>query len=225
MTYYKIGQGEPLIVLHGNSQNSSNMKKIINRFKDRFEIYAIDSRGHGLTKYEGKEYTLEDMTNDTVEFIEKLNLNNVNIIGYSDGGNIAYRVAIRMQDRISKIILLSPNYSPKGMNKFFMMWLGIASFVLTIFSFIKFVRDVKYRVLLITRDEHTEEEDLRKIKCDTLLIYAGIEIILKDHIESFKNNIEKAQLERVKVSTHLDLFSRTKAIDKIEEFLIKKKPR
>ena len=173
------------------------MKKIINRFKDRFEIYAIDSRGHGLTKHEGKEYTLEDMTNDTVEFIEKLNLNNVNIIGYSDGGNIAYRVAIRMQDRISKIILLSPNYSLKGMNKFFMMWLGIASFVLTIFSFIKFVRDVKYSIIN-KRDQHTEEEELRKIKCDTLLIYAGIEIILKEHIESFKNNIEKAQLERVK---------------------------
>ena len=45
--YEKYGEGQPLILLHGNGENHKIFEKSIAVLKEHFTVYALDSRGHG----------------------------------------------------------------------------------------------------------------------------------------------------------------------------------
>ena len=107
LSYYESGIGQPLIFLHGNSQSSFTLKKIFKYYSSQYHVIAIDSRGHGKSERGETKYNIKLMANDVEEFIKLMNLKNVIIIGYSDGGNIAYTVAINNKDVLDKIVLIS----------------------------------------------------------------------------------------------------------------------
>ena len=45
--YEDIGEGRPLLLLHGLTSNSAMFYREIEFFKDKQRIIAMDSRGHG----------------------------------------------------------------------------------------------------------------------------------------------------------------------------------
>ena len=45
--YEKYGEGQPLILLHGNGENHKIFEKSIDVLEKHFTVYVIDSRGHG----------------------------------------------------------------------------------------------------------------------------------------------------------------------------------
>lgn len=49
MFYFEKGEGKPLILLHGNGEDSSIFEKFAERFSKDYRIIAIDTRGHGKT--------------------------------------------------------------------------------------------------------------------------------------------------------------------------------
>ena len=48
--YTKTGQGRPLIMVHGNSEDHTIFDEAIGVLKEHFTCYAIDSRGHRLPR-------------------------------------------------------------------------------------------------------------------------------------------------------------------------------
>ena len=52
--YEKIGEGRPLIMVHGNGEDHNIFTKSAEILSSKFEVYLIDSRGHGKSKYSGK---------------------------------------------------------------------------------------------------------------------------------------------------------------------------
>lgn len=47
--FIEKGQGEPLILLHGNGEDTSYFKGQIDEFARFYHVYVIDTRGHGKT--------------------------------------------------------------------------------------------------------------------------------------------------------------------------------
>ena len=92
--YEKYGEGQPLILLHGNGENHKIFEKSIAVLKEHFTVYALDSRGHGYSS-PVDELHYEDMADDVHEFICKLQLKKPIIYGFSDGGIIALLVGIK----------------------------------------------------------------------------------------------------------------------------------
>ena len=45
--YTKHGRGAPLLLLHGNGEDSAYFEHQIGEFSQVFSVYAIDTRGHG----------------------------------------------------------------------------------------------------------------------------------------------------------------------------------
>jgi pimeloyl-ACP methyl ester carboxylesterase len=69
--YEKTGEGQPIILLHGNGEDHQIFNVLTDQLKENFSVYAIDSRGHGKST-RVRELDYRSMAEDVVEFIKIL---------------------------------------------------------------------------------------------------------------------------------------------------------
>lgn len=72
---------------------------------EKYQVYRYDLRGHGNSDHPKKQFDLEDHINDGIELIKQLKLEDFVLYGGSLGSYIAQGIAIRMPERINKLIL------------------------------------------------------------------------------------------------------------------------
>ena len=111
----KIGQGYPLLMLHGNGEDHRSLEVLANQLKKDFTIYLIDSRGHGKSTGPIAD-TYDDMADDLIDFLHQKKLECVHVFGFSDGAIIALKALIKMPNLFKKLILCGMNISPDGLN-------------------------------------------------------------------------------------------------------------
>ena len=76
LEYSKEGTGEPLILLHGNGEDHHIFDKLAEKLKEKFTVYAIDSRNHGKSSMTD-DYSYETMAEDIFSFINALELGRI----------------------------------------------------------------------------------------------------------------------------------------------------
>ena len=77
------------LLIHGLSSSAFLWEPLVDEMGNEFNFYAIDLRGHGLSDKPNSGYDLYTIKNDVNLFIEKLNLENLIIIGQSMGVEIS----------------------------------------------------------------------------------------------------------------------------------------
>jgi len=123
--YYEVAEniGKPtLLFLHGGMGNIADYNPIVSFFADDYQIVGIDSRGHGRSTLGTEKLTYKRLQSDVEAIINHLQLNDVNIIGFSDGGVIAYRLALSDKVSIRKIVTIGATCNqscPDNNEKFF----------------------------------------------------------------------------------------------------------
>ena len=83
-----------------------------------YQVYAPDSRGHGLNKPEN-EYHYADMAEDMYQFIQTLGLDKPAFYGFSDGGIIGLLLEINHPGRLGVLVVSGANLSPAGLREDF----------------------------------------------------------------------------------------------------------
>jgi pimeloyl-ACP methyl ester carboxylesterase len=78
-----------------------------------FKVIAVDSRAQGRTSDSEQEITYTLMASDMSELIDKLNPGRVNIVGWSDGGNIGLELelAFAHPEKVLKVLTFGANYT------------------------------------------------------------------------------------------------------------------
>ena len=110
--YYEVkGEGVPLLMLHGNGEDCSIFDELAENLKEHFCLYAIDSRNHGRSG-KTEDYSYETMTEDVFALIQALKLNNVYLLGFSDGAIIGLMLAMKHGGTVAKAALLGLNLKP-----------------------------------------------------------------------------------------------------------------
>src|SRR5690606_28408993 len=104
--YEDIGEGRPLLLLHGLTSNSAMFYREIEFFKDKQRIIALDSRGHGNSSRHDA-YTLQDHIEDANALLSYLKLDTVDVLGVSMGSYIAQGLAIQYAEKVKKLILVA----------------------------------------------------------------------------------------------------------------------
>ena len=104
IAYQVLGQGKPLIVIHGLFGTSDNLKQIAKALSDQFKIYLIDAPAHGDSSTPSP-LTLTSMAKDVIEFADEQGLAQFSLLGHSLGGKIAMEVALLENDRVDKLIV------------------------------------------------------------------------------------------------------------------------
>ncbi len=109
-----LGQGKPLLILHGFLGMSDNWKTLGNQFAEHgFEVHLIDQRNHGRS-FHSVDFDYEILSQDVLKYAEHHQISSTDIIGHSMGGKTAMQLATSHPNRINKLIVadISPKYYP-----------------------------------------------------------------------------------------------------------------
>ena len=98
----KTGSGRPLLLLHGNGEDNTYFVHQVAEFSKDFTVYAIDTRGHGKSPKGTAPFTISQFADDLLDFMDQQGLECPDILGFSDGGNIALTFALRHPERVNR---------------------------------------------------------------------------------------------------------------------------
>lgn len=108
LAYRQAGKsGKTLLLIHGNLSSSIHYQILMNRLEKDFKIYAPDLRGFGDSSYNNPISSLKDLAEDIKDFVLKLELKDIYLVGWSTGGGVAMELAAMIPDRIKKVFLQS----------------------------------------------------------------------------------------------------------------------
>ena len=86
------GTGQPMVLLHGNGEDSSYFVNQMSFFESKYHVIAVDTRGHGRSPRGQGAFTLERFAEDLKEFLDRRGLRRIILLGFSDGGNTKKRM-------------------------------------------------------------------------------------------------------------------------------------
>jgi pimeloyl-ACP methyl ester carboxylesterase len=94
--YYEIhGQGEPLLLLHGGLGSIDMFGPVLPLLAEHRQVIGVDLHGHGRTALGERKISLIDMGDDLVAVLKKLGHAQVDVLGYSMGAGVAFRLAVQ----------------------------------------------------------------------------------------------------------------------------------
>jgi 3-oxoadipate enol-lactonase len=113
-TYYELsGRGDLPTLVFSNSLGThlGMWDPQVGALSNAWRILRYDTRGHGRTAATPGPYTIDQLTDDVVKLLDRLDLERVSCCGLSMGGMIGMALALRAPDRLRKLVLC--NTSPK----------------------------------------------------------------------------------------------------------------
>lgn len=106
--YIDEGQGDPIIMVHGNPTWSFYYRNLIKAFKNNYRIIVPDHIGCGFSsKPQDYNYTLENHVSNLEKLVLKLDLKNITLIVHDWGGAIGMGLATRHPERIKKAVVMN----------------------------------------------------------------------------------------------------------------------
>ncbi len=115
MYYEAQGSGRPLVLLHGALTTIDSSFGVLRpALAAKSKTIAIELQGHGRTADRDAPLTVEQMVDDTAALLRKLGIREADVFGYSMGGAVALRLAIRHPALVRKLVVLSMGFSDDG---------------------------------------------------------------------------------------------------------------
>ena len=125
--YYEVhGEGEPLVLIPGLSNDISEYEGIIGRLSTKYMVVAADNRGAGRTDKPDMPYSIEMMSDDTAGLLSALGIKEAHIVGVSMGGRIAAALALRHPEQVRSLILVSTALKRRATPTWASRMLGLA---------------------------------------------------------------------------------------------------
>lgn len=205
--YECTGSGVPLVMLHGNRQKHQVFRKQIAFFKKHCRLILIDTRGHGRSSLGSYDLTAELLAEDILHVLDYLKIDKAILLGYSDGGNTALKLALLAPERLLSLVIISANTTPGGLTPpvyyfsrmQYHLFSGLERLHLP-------VSRQKQLAGLMVLNPQISMEELKGLHLPTLIIAGEYDIIRKTHTLSIAKAIPGASLQIVRHAGHLGLF-------------------
>lgn len=197
--YLEQGSGKPLILLHGNGEDSSYFAHQIAFFAAKYRVIAIDTRGHGRSPRGSAPLTIEQLSCDLYAFLQMQGIASAAILGFSDGANIAMKFAIRHPDAVEALILNGGNLNARGVKTSVQLPIEIGYRIAGLFA--SRSQDAKRHaeILGLMVDEpNIEPQALSQITAPTLVICGTHDMIKQSHTKEIAANLPHARLTWIK---------------------------
>ena len=102
LAYLDEGQGEVVLMIHGNMSSSVHYEPLIARIRDKYRCVAVDLRGFGDSSYNNRFDTLAELADDVNLLLEKLEIPSVYLVGWSNGGGVGLQLCARHPEKVKK---------------------------------------------------------------------------------------------------------------------------
>jgi pimeloyl-ACP methyl ester carboxylesterase len=208
--YETYGRGSPVLVLHGGLGSIEDMRYQIRALAKSHFIVAPDSRGHGRSADANAPLSYSLMSDDVLRLVDHLNLQRVDVVGWSDGAIIGLDLAMRHPERVRRLVAISANFDVEGL---------AASPEATDPVDAQVPRaPLRYRMLApdpahwpaiyrkVVEMWHTQPQytvdDLGHIEAPTLVVAGEFDIIKRDHTDQLAKAISDSQEIIIKGAGH-----------------------
>ena len=237
--FYEIrGAGEPVLLLHGGFGTNGDFANQTPELARHFRVVAFERPGHGHSPDIHEEFSFDTMADETIELIEKLNLDPVNLVGWSDGAVVAFLVAISRPELVRRIVSVGGLFSTSSLAPKDVAWLRGA----TPESFRKAEPSVVVRhegvspdgpehfpvvfrktIQMWLNEPNISREGLAKIAAPTLIIAGDRDATTHEHTLELFRSIKNAELRIIPGATHFLLSEKPEMANRvILDFLLKK---
>lgn len=197
------GSGHPLVLLHGNGEDSRIFENQLDFFSQTHQVIAIDTRGHGRSTVGKATLSFTRIALDIVAVLDYLKIKQADFIGFSDGGNSAMYVAVKHPSYVASLILVGANLTTEGMKKGSLFGVKVAyslTDLLANFSRKYYQRnqilDLMLKQLTLTTD------DIKNITAPTLVIAGEKDLIEEHHTKLIAQTIPHAKLKIIPNADH-----------------------
>ena len=108
LSYLDEGQGQPLLMLHGNPTWSFYYRNLVQSFKNKYRVIVPDHMGCGFSdKPQDYAYTLENHIDNCSRLVDHLGLKDISLVVHDWGGAIGMGYAGRNPENVSSLVVLN----------------------------------------------------------------------------------------------------------------------
>ena len=206
--YYEVyGKGEPLLFIHGNGGSIDDFIEQIPYFSKKYRVILPDSRAQGKSVDTGDSLNYDMMAEDLNELLTTLHLDSCYVIGWSDGGINGLLLAMHHPEKVKKLAITGANLWPDTTALVPFVYHAIAQ-AYTDLKKKEQTPAVKNeaklnRMMLVA--PHITTEQLRAVKCPTLVMGGDHDVILPQHTLTIAESIPKSYLWILPNSGHSTL--------------------
>lgn len=233
--YYEIsGKGEPLLLLHGGLGSIDMFGPVLPALSKNRQVIAVDLYGHGRTALTDRKMSLIDMGDDMAGLVKQLGYDKVDVMGYSMGAGVAFRLAVQHPDVVRRLALVSAAYAQDGfypemlpmqaqvgagmadMMKQTPMYQAYAAVAPKVEDFPKLLD----RMGELMRTPYDWADDVKTLKMPVMLVYGDSDMYRPEHIVKFyqllggglkdagwmRESMSQNRLAIIPNRTHYDVF-------------------
>ena len=202
--YETYGNGPPLLLVHGALESISSYSAIILILAKKFKVIALDTRGHGKSTVDSTKLSYELYADDVFKFLDKLGLDSVNVLGWSDGGNTGLIVAMNHPKYVRRLAVMGANLYNKESSV--PGWVNdtLRSQINLLEQSARDSRDefeLRVRKTLLT-EPNIDPLYLSRIRCKTLVMAGENDLIKEKHTRLIAHSIKDSKLVIFKKASH-----------------------
>ncbi len=187
------GEGHPLLLLHGNGESGDYFARQIPYFSKSRKVYAVDTRGHGQSPRGTAPFTIDQFAEDLLCFMDRQGILRADILGFSDGGNIALTFALRYPHRVSRLILNGANLNPAGVKPSVQLPI-ILGYRAACRGRGEQARAKAELLGLMVKEPHIRPEDLAALRMPVLVIVGSRDMIRSTHSQMIADRLPEARM-------------------------------
>lgn len=207
--YETYGEGEPLLVIHGNGGSIGTMAAEIDHFRTKYKVIAMDSRDHGRSSDSPGALTYELMTDDLAALLDHLQVGPAYVLGWSDGGIEALLLGMRHPTKVKMIAAGAANLNPTAEALPPATLALLDGMLASVSDSAKATPEGKRELKvmgMMAKEPNIAPAALAKIAVPTLVMAGDQDLIRGEHTLAIFNHLPLGQLAIFPNATHMIIF-------------------
>lgn len=197
------GSGRPLVLLHGNGEDHHVFDRVVPALGRGRTLVGVDSRAHGRSPRGDGPLTIASMAQDVAGVLDALGLHGADVLGFSDGGNVALELVLARPDLVGRLVLVGANLFPAGMARSTQAPVEAAVRVLRALSrVVPRVVPAAERMALMTDHPHIDPARLARVRAPVLVVVGERDAVRPEHTALIVDALPDARLAVVPRAGH-----------------------
>jgi pimeloyl-ACP methyl ester carboxylesterase len=203
--YETYGQGEPLLLLHGNGESISSFRQQIGALAREYQVIAVDTRDQGQSAATKGQLSYDLLADDMHALLEQLHLPAAHVVGWSDGGNTGLSMALRYPAQVKSLVTMGANLyaDTTAVDSKTLKEVRQGKLLFTALSpFKKKFRKGRRLATMLLKYPQMKPEQLRAITAPVLVLAGEKDIIREAHTRLIAQNIPRGEVFILPGLTH-----------------------